>query len=252
MIVRKNRELKASYNELTAGDVFIGNLSLKYLRQPLLIDMLERGIRCLPSPLAQILNNSKVAQAFILREWMLPHTRAISRRADLIDAINTFGRNGIGPVVTKEDNMHCGHGIRRWETIETLYSFMALSESSYPFVLQPFRQGFTDIRVIIVGDYVESYVRSNPYNFRVNLSLGGTGSPYKMDEANEAFCRSVMQRGRFPYAHLDLMILENGECHLSEITLNGGIKGARIGREELEEKKKTLLEKLALQPQKSF
>ena len=218
----------------------------------MLIDMLERGIRCLPSALAQILNSSKVAQAFVLREWMLPHTRAISRRADLIDAINTFGRNGIGPVVTKEDNMHCGHGIRRWETMETLYSFMALSESSYPFVLQPFRQGFTDIRVIIVGEYVESYVRSNPYNFRVNLSLGGTASPYKMNEAKEAFCRSIMQRGRFPYAHLDLMILENGECHLSEITLNGGIKGARIGREELEEKKKTLLEKLALQPQKSF
>jgi glutathione synthase/RimK-type ligase-like ATP-grasp enzyme len=245
MIVRTNRELKASYNELTAGDVFIGNLSLKHLKQPMFIDMLERGIRCLPSPLAQILNSSKAAQAVVLQKWMLPHTRAISRRTDLIDAISTFGRHGIGPVVTKQDSMHCGHGIRRWETIETLYSFMALSESSYPFVLQPFRQGFTDIRVIIVGDYVESYARSNLYNFRVNLSLGGTGSPYKLDEAKEAFCRSVMQRGRFPYAHLDLMILENGECYLSEITLNGGVKGARIGREELMEKKTALLEKLA-------
>jgi glutathione synthase/RimK-type ligase-like ATP-grasp enzyme len=245
MIVRTNRELSASYNELTAGDVFIGNLSSKYLKQPMLIDMLERGIRCLPSPLAQTLNSSKVAQAFVLHEWMLPHTRAISRRTDLIDAINTFAKNGIGPVVTKQDGMHCGHGIRRWETIETLYSFMALSESSYPFVLQPFRQGFTDIRAIIVGDYVESYARSNLYNFRVNLSLGGTGSPYKLDETKEAFCRSVMQRGGFPYAHLDLMISENGEYYLSEITLNGGVKGADIGRQELEEKKKALLEKLA-------
>ena len=60
MIVRTNRELKASYNELTAGDIFIGNLSLKYLKQPMLIDMLERGIRCLPSPLAQILNLSLI------------------------------------------------------------------------------------------------------------------------------------------------------------------------------------------------
>jgi ribosomal protein S6--L-glutamate ligase len=129
---------------------------------------------------------------------------------------------------------------------------MALSESSYPFVLQPFQQGFTDIRVIIAGDYVESYVRSNLYNFRVNLSLGGIGSPCKLDEAREAFCRSVMQRGRFPYAHLDLMILENGECYLSEITLNGGVKGARISREELDEKKKALLEQLAQQPEKRF
>ncbi len=245
MIFRTNRELKASYNELTAGDVFIGNLSLKYLKQPMLIDMLERGIRCLPSPLAQILNSSKVAQAFILYEYMLPHTQAISRRTDLIEAISTFGKNGIGPVVTKQDGMHCGHGVRRWETIETLYSFMALAESSYPFVLQPFREGFTDVRVIIVGDYVESYTRSNLYNFRVNLSFGGTGSAYKLDEKKEAFCRSAMQRGRFPFAHLDLMIFENGECCLSEITLNGGIKGARIGRQELDEKKEAFLEKMA-------
>jgi glutathione synthase/RimK-type ligase-like ATP-grasp enzyme len=245
MIVRTNRELKAKYNELTAGDIFIGNLSLKYLKHPLLIDMLERGIRCLPSPLAQILNSSKVAQAFVLHEWMLPHTQAISRRTDLIDAINIYGKNGIGPVVTKQDDLHCGHGIRRWETIETLYSFMALAESSYPFVLQPFQEEFTDIRVIIVGDHVESYTRSNLYNFRVNLSSGGTGSPYKLDEKKEAFCRSVMQRGKFPFAHLDLMILENGECYLSEITLNGGIKGARISREDLIQNKKALLEKMA-------
>jgi ribosomal protein S6--L-glutamate ligase len=245
MIVRTNRELKTNYNELAAGDVFIGNLSLKYLKQPMLIDMLERGIRCLPSPLAQILNNSKVAQAFVLHDWMLPHTLAISRRTDLIEAINVFAKIGIGPVVTKQDGLHCGHGVRRWETIETLYSFMALSESSYPFVLQPFQEEFTDIRVIIVADYVESYSRSNLYNFRVNLSSGGTGSPYELNEKKEAFCRSAMQRGKFPFAHLDLMVSENGECYLSEITLNGGIKGARIGRQELEQKKKALLEKLA-------
>lgn len=245
MIVRTNRELKANYNELTAGDVFIGNLSLKYLKQPMLVDMLERGIRCLPSPLAQILNNSKVAQAFVLHDWMLPHTLAISRRTDLIEAINAFSRAGIGPVVTKQDGLHCGHGVRRWETIETLYSFMALSQSSYPFVLQPFQEEFTDVRVIIVGDYVESYSRSNLYNFRVNLSSGGTGAPYELDEKKAAFCRAVMQRGKFPFAHLDLMILENGQFYLSEITLNGGIKGARIERQELEQKKKALLEKLA-------
>ena len=137
MILRTNHELKEKFYDLTAGDVFIGNLSLKYLKQPLLIDMLERGIRCLPSALAQILNNSKVAQAFVLKDWMLPHTLAISRRTDLIEAINAFNRIGVGPVVTKQDGLHCGHGVRRWETVETLYSFMAFSQSSYPFVLQP-------------------------------------------------------------------------------------------------------------------
>jgi ribosomal protein S6--L-glutamate ligase len=54
-----------------------------------------------------------------------------------------------------------------------------------------------------------------------------------------------MQRGKFPYAHLDLMVFENDACYLSEIALNGGIKGARISREELDQKKMAVLEKLA-------
>ncbi len=75
--------------------------------------------------------------------------------------------------------------------------------------------------------------------------MGGSGSPIELDAKMEAFCRSAMQRGKFPFAHLDLMLLESGDWYLSEIALNGGIKGARIGREELDEKKQALLEKLA-------
>ncbi|MGD8944525.1 MAG: hypothetical protein PVG59_07240 [Desulfobacterales bacterium] len=245
MIVKNNRELKALYHELSGGDVFIGNLSLKYLKHTLLIDMHARGIRCLPSPLAQILNNSKVAQAFVLKKWMLPHTRVIPRRTDLIEALNVYKQRDIGPVVTKQDGMHCGHGIRRWETMETLYSFMALDQSAYPFVLQPFQKQFTDVRIIIVEDYVEAYTRHNPHNFRVNITLGGTSSVYALSAQQEEFCRAVMQRGKFPYAHLDLMVLKNDACYLSEIALNGGIRGARISRQELDQKKMAVLENLA-------
>ena len=180
MIIKSNRELKARYHELSAGDAFIGNLSLKHLKQTMLIDMLERGIDCLPSAISQILNSSKVAQAFVLRDWMLPHTLVIPRRKDLIEAVNTFNKHRIGPVVTKQNRMHCGHGIRRWENIETLYSFMAFSKSSYPFVLQPLQMKFTDIRVIIVADFVEAYSRYNPqYNREtIQRTLEDTGIAY--------------------------------------------------------------------------
>lgn len=245
MIVKNNRDLKALYHDMSDGDVFIGNVSLKYLKQTMLIDMLERGICCLPAALAQVLNQSKVAQAFVLRDWMLPQTRVIPRRSDLIEALNVYNRQGIGPVVTKQDGMHCGHGVRRWETMETLYSFMALDQSAYPFVLQPFQERFTDVRIIIVEDYVEAYTRHNPHNFRVNITLGGTGSVYELNAQQEAFCRAVMQRGKFPYAHLDLMVLENDTWYLSEIALNGGIKGAQISRPDLDQKKMAVLEKLA-------
>jgi len=246
VIITSNKELRERYDDLGVGDLFMGSLSLKFLKEAVLIDLLERGVGCLPSALSQVLNSSKIAQALIYKAWMISPTAVISRRMDLMDAISQFKRSGIGPVVTKQDHMHCGHGIRRWESVEHLYNFMALAESSYPFVLQPYADKFTDVRVILVGDYVEAYVRRNPYNFRVNLSAGGESLAHDISADQKRFCRSAMERGQFPYAHIDLMVMENGEhFFLSEIALNGGTKGARIGRKELDQMKHALLKQLA-------
>lgn len=245
MIIKTSKELKARYHDLESGDIFIGTLAYKHLKPSVLIDLLERGVACLPSPLAQNLNSSKTAQALVFKDWMLPHTAAITRRVDLIETINRYNSLGITAVVTKENHFHCGHGIRRWESIETLYSMMALSEASYPFVIQPFLEKFTDVRAIIVGDFVEAYIRHNPNNFRMNISFGGSHRPYRLNDSQAQFCRTAMERGKFPYAHLDLQILDNNKCYLSEIALNGGIKGAKIKRKELQQKKQALLEKLA-------
>jgi ribosomal protein S6--L-glutamate ligase len=135
--------------------------------------------------------------------------------------------------------------VRKWDTIETLYSFVALSESSYPFVLQPFLNNFTDVRVIIAGDYMEAYVRHNPDNFRMNISMGGKNYPYEINTNLLNFCRKAMERGKFPYAHLDIHITDDGTYYLSEIALNGGTKGAKIRRKELDQKKQDVLERLA-------
>ncbi len=245
MIVRSSRELKERYHDLCSGDIFLGILTYKHIKPSILIDLMERGVSCFPSPLSQVLNHSKATQAVVLNNWMLPHTRVIARRADLIEAINTYNRLGIATVVTKEDHLHCGHGVRKWDTIETLYSFVALSETSYPFVIQPFLDNFTDVRVIIAGEYTEAYVRHNPDNFRMNISMGGKNYPHDMNTDLLEFCRTAMKRGNFPYAHLDIHIADDGTYYLSEIALNGGTKGAKIRRKELDQKKQDLLERLA-------
>jgi len=247
MIFRSNRELKARYDQLQRGDVFIGSLSSKHLKQTMLVDLLERGVVCLPSALSQILNSSKVAQTFILNRWMLPHTAVINRRKDLIDAISSYGKQNIGPVITKQDHMHCGHGVRRWENIENLYNHLAFSESSYPFVLQPYVEKFTDVRVIVVGEFLESYIRQNPYNFRCNLSVGGKSHCFDLGTAGVHLCRQAMTRGKFPYAHIDLLAMDSGEYYLSEIALNGGTRGAKINRKALDQKKQQVLEDLVQQ-----
>jgi ribosomal protein S6--L-glutamate ligase len=245
MIVRGSRQLSELYDRLAPGDVYVGKIPGGPLRYTRLIDLMERGVHCLPAPLAQALNASKAAQAAILNEWMLPLTRVVRRRADLIAAIGIYQRQGVGPVVTKEDRLHCGHGVRYWENIEILYSLVALDRSSFPLVLQPFLQHFNDVRVIVVGDYVEAYSRHNPDNFRMNLAVGGTSRPFVMDTDQQRFCRSVMERARFPYAHLDLQLLENGRCYLAEMALEGGIKGAQVDRRSLIRMKSELLEREA-------
>ena len=245
MIIKNNRELKDHYHELCSEDIFTGTISSRHIKSFMLIDLLERDVTCLPSPLSQILNSSKTAQALILRKWMLPHTCVITKRTDFIETINTYNKNGIGPVVTKEDHLHCGYGVKKWDTIETLYNFIALSESSYPFVIQPFMENFTDIRVIIVQDYIEAYSRYNPNNFRMNIAAGGKSHPYMLKNKEKEFCYAIMKRSRFPFAHIDLMITENGTHYLTEIALNGGIKGASVSRKELDKKKQDLLERLA-------
>jgi hypothetical protein len=47
---------------------------------------------------------------------------------------------------------------------------------------------------------------------------------------------------------VDLQITDNRKYFLSEIALNGGIKGARISRKELDEKKQNVIENLAAIP----
>ena len=249
MIIRSNRELKSRYDQLQTGDIFVGSLSSKYLKEPMLVDLLERGVVCLPSALSQVLNHSKVAQTFILNQWMLPHTVVIHRRKDLMDAISNYGRQGIGAVVTKQDHMHCGHGIRRWENTEILYNHLAFSESTYPFVLQPYVEKFVDVRVIVVGDYIESYTRQNPYNFRCNVSAGGKSRCFKLEADGEHVCREAMKRGKFPYAHIDLLAMNSGKYYLFEIALNGGTRGAQISRTGLEQKKLGVIKQL-IQEQK--
>jgi len=244
VIITSSKELMNRYDELGRGDIFVGKPGAGELRQFLLIDLLERGVLCVPSPLSQIISGSKVVQTLLLNRWMLPNTLVISRRKNLMDAVGLFNRTGTAHVVTKEDRMHCGHGIRKWESIETLYSFISMSESSYPFILQPYVEGFTDLRVIMAGDYVEAYARHNPDNFRMNMAAGGSSRPVNLDADKKSFCRAVMERGKFPYAHIDIMIASDGKYYLSEIALNGGIKGACIERVELERRKQEITDRL--------
>ncbi|MFH1672203.1 MAG: hypothetical protein ABIF87_02070 [Pseudomonadota bacterium] len=245
MIIRNSRELKDRYDELKAGDVFLGVLSYKGLRDRAFIDLLERGVRLFPSASAQTVSSSKVAQALVLRKWMLPHTLVIPSRLSLMHAIGYFNRHQIERVVTKEDHLDCGYGIHYWNNIEEVYNQRTLQSLPYPFVVQSFIDDYTDIRIVIVGDYIEAYTRENQYNFRNNISAGGSSRPYSLNNSQLDLCREVMERGKFPYAHIDLLITPDGNNYLSEIALDGGLKGAKTDRDTLCKLKEEILKRLS-------
>ncbi|MEJ2037340.1 MAG: hypothetical protein P8X55_00210 [Desulfosarcinaceae bacterium] len=245
MIVTCYSHLIRDYHCLAPGDVFIGQVPASHLKSSLLTDLTARGVRLMPSATAQMINASKAATAFLLHPWMLPNTYVIQRRKDLLQALETLEQEGINTVVTKADCLHCGQGVCKWDNPDTLDSCVSMREDVFPFVLQPFMPSFTDLRVIMVGDFCEAYSRSNALGFRKNMATGGTSRPHTLTEEQRRVCREVMQRAGMPYAHIDLMITPEGRIHLSEIRLNGGIHGARIDRKALDEMKQKQLMSLA-------
>ncbi len=241
-VIRTNRAFRRLYSELQAGDLLLGRLAIKVHEEYLFSDLLARGVEAFPPLLAQHLARSKCFQAQVFQNEMVPLTQVIRDRHDLIRAVNLYGEYGIKRVVTKQNRFNCGLGIHLWEDIEILYNQATLaSDFPYPFVLQPFLSEITDVRVVILGDYLEAYARRNPYNFRHNIFFGGEARPYTLSPEELAFCRRIMVRGQFPYAHLDLMVTEE-RTYLSEINLRGGLKGAQIETQAYQEKIKALEE----------
>jgi glutathione synthase/RimK-type ligase-like ATP-grasp enzyme len=221
------------YHELKAGDLILTRLPLKKEDYPLFLDLTERGILSYPSFLSHLLSQSKCLQAEVLREFMPPHTKVIRAKIDLLNYIQKTQLEG--KVIVKRDRANCGLGVHLFQSLEEVFNFAGTQVLEFPFVIQPFFSNWVDIRVIILGDlYVEAYVRENLANFRQNLFFGGKSKTYELTPKELDFCFRVMERGKFPQAHLDLAYIDGDGPFLSEINLKGGIKGARISPAEYE------------------
>ncbi len=230
-IIKDNDTLRREFHNLGSGDVVLGRIRLRPSEEFMLLDLRERGVRLLPSALAQQLSRSKVMQAMLFASFMLPHTLAVHDQHELLAAVNVYGREGIGRVITKLDRKNAGLGIHLWSGVEDVYNQAALGSLPFPFVLQPFWPDSSDVRVVVLDDYLEAYQRENPHNFRHNLHCGGKSRSCELSAVQLELCRAVMARGGFPYAHLDLMV-RGEDTFLAEINLRGGIRGAKISPRE--------------------
>ncbi len=235
-IIRRNAILRERYDELRAGDLVLGQLNIKPCEEYIFLDLLSRGVEVVPSPLSQQLSRSKCMQATVFARFMLPLTSVIRCRKDLVLAAQQYAARGIGRVISKQDRGDCGTGINLWHSMEDLYNAVSLNNDFFPFVVQPFLDEATDIRVIILDDYQESYWRKNSKSFRNNIHFGGESGACSLDDRQAVLCKTIMKRGGFPFAHIDLLVAPDNRTWFSEISLKGGLKGAGITPGEYRER----------------
>jgi ribosomal protein S6--L-glutamate ligase len=230
LLIRTITDFRRHYGQLLSGDAVIGVLALRVGEEIKVLDLADRGVIFFPPVLPQLLSRSKAAQAEVLAEYMVPGSFVAYGLTDLAAHLPEF--QTWEAVVAKRDRAHLGLGVSLWPSLETLYSLAGLQGLTYPLVVQPFLADARDLRVVVVGDYIEAYERQNPYSFRKNLYQGGSSQPAALTREQQDFCREVMARGRFPYAILDLLLSPAGRPYLSEINFKGGLTGARLSQAE--------------------
>jgi len=254
-VIENNEYFFQHYQSLTPRHVVNCRLRLIPGEEHLLIDLLHRGIQLIPSASSQITSRSKVHQARIFSDFMLPNTVAVYDTNSLLEATSLFTSQAIGDVVVKRDRKNSGIGIHRFSNIEDVYNQASFGRLEFPFVIQPLAQGFRDIRLISLGDYTEAYERKNSGNFRHNLHCGGSAEPVEVTQKLREFGSKVMERGGFPYAHIDVMLFDrelNGKrFYLTEINLRGGLRGARISAPDYQLQIKSIHDRLVLEHLKS-
>ncbi|MCL7488018.1 MAG: hypothetical protein M8357_07590 [Desulfobulbaceae bacterium] len=231
-IVKDNATLADQYENLSAGDIFVGRVRLRPGEEHVLLDLLARQVTLVPSAVSQLCCRSKVFQARILGRYMVPGTAVVYDRHDILALVNDYGQRGVGKVVCKLDRANAGQGILLFNSVEEVYTCGVLETLRFPFVVQPFVQNGRDVRVVLLGERVDAYARHNSDNFRHNLHCGGDSSPYEPAADQMQLCREAMSRGGFPYAHIDLLLDPDGNTWLSEINLRGGMRGSTMSQQD--------------------
>jgi ribosomal protein S6--L-glutamate ligase len=244
LVIRSNKELHETFHSLRKDDVVCCRIATKIGEEPILTTLLERGIHLIPSGTSQLASRSKVFQTRLFGDLMIDGTRAIHHRQDLEAVCELLNNIDRGAWVCKEDRKDAGLGIHLLDSAAALRGLLGKRVLSYPFVVQPYLTPVKDVRVIILDDHTEAYQRLNPGHWKQNLRSGASARACQLSKEQLALCKAVMKRGKFPYAHIDLLEDATGKNWLLEVNLRGGLKGAKLNGREYAEKTTVIHERL--------
>ena len=174
--------------------------------------------RSLEIAIDKYLTTSKLAaQGFVVPETCVCQTWKAA-----MAAFETLG----GDVVVKPIFGGEGRGLLRVQTEELAETtFKTLERIGSIIYLQKFipHEGH-DIRALVIGDKTWGVKRSNPSDWRTNVSRGGLAEPYSLGPEIEAIARQALNCLGLQMAGVDLLPGTDGKLYLLEVNAVPGWK----------------------------
>ena len=144
----------------------------------------------------------------------------------------SFVEKNIGfPVIVKKISGSYGRGVFLCENkkqLNQLVTMAELTKKSYDIIIQEFVKDTwgKDLRVFVVNNKVVGCMmrQSTDDDFRANLSRGGEGFPYEVNEQIEWLSSESSKALKLDIAGVDLLF-QNGGYKICEVNSNPGFEG---------------------------
>ena len=157
----------------------------------------------------------------------IPNTMLLKYPIDI-----SFVEKNIGfPVIVKKISGSYGRGVFLCENkkqLQQLLTMAELTKKSYDIIIQEFVKDTwgKDLRVFVVNNKVVGCMmrQSTDEDFRANLSRGGEGFPYEVNEQIEWLSSESSKALGLDIAGVDLLF-QNGGYKICEVNSNPGFEG---------------------------
>jgi len=160
----------------------------------------------------------------------IPNTMLLKHPIDI-----DFVEKNIGfPVIVKKISGSYGRGVFLCENkkqLSQLITMAELTKKSYDIIIQEFVKDTwgKDLRVFVVNNKVVGCMmrQSTDDDFRANLSRGGEGFPYEVNEQIEWLSSESSKALNLDIAGVDLLF-QNGGYKICEVNSNPGFEGMEM------------------------
>lgn len=214
----------ASFDAVLIRTMPPGSLEQVVVRMDLLGSLEAAGQLVLNPPRAiEIAVDKYLATARLAAAGLAVPRTMVCQTVD--DALRAFHELG-GDVIVKPLFGSEGRGITRL-TDEGLAqrAFQLLASLGAVLYVQEFvaHEGF-DIRLLVIGDRVLGMRRSNPSDWRTNVSRGATTEPYSPSSSQIELARRAAATAGAPLAGIDVLPARSGQEYVLEVNAVPGWK----------------------------